>query len=504
MVNEMRRPDPARITLAEQALKESGRFIRKYDSKTQCEFNLLDSWLKYFKNDIPGAVMSASTAFKSDADNNDARITYATMSILSGRRPTGVIPKRETVTANERGDRNNAEARRQMAEQQRNRTRPGEIAEQMLTASPSTGNILQVDINTLNLDLFEQKIPAIQAQCVNSTMFSYSPGQSALCLLFWQAKPKNFVPTVTSAPGEPNQPGTTSRSATRTPAGRRESMSEGDPSAMMGRERGRGRNMDSRMTAPGDYGYAASTPGYSASGVRSTMESEWAAFGQLFLHHYTDPGIRFLGVNTDNPAARTEAVARMVQNPGPWAQVFASDPQSGLGQFAKIDAETPFVAIADTTGTIRYAGPTAGYLAPMVLAHFYSGPATPNLTAPALRLPAIPKTAVPAGTKPQSAIPMISVPVASVSSETGEPSEEELIENPSLYEAAKKLEYARSLFIPAGQKRFMTSKNGVETCREILRRWPNTPYSEEARQLLRKIPPEEQKKYNLTNEELGL
>lgn len=508
MVNEMRRPDPAKITVAEQTLKESGRFVRKFDSKIQCEFNLLDSWLKYFKNDIPGALMSASTAFKTDAENNDARITYAAMSILSGRRPAGVVAKREPAATNERGDRNGMDARRQMADQQRNRTRPGDIAEQLLTASPSTGNILQVDINALNLELFEQRVPAIQAQCVNSTSFAYTPGQSALCLFFWQAKAKNFAPVAAPMPGEPNQPGT-NRSGTRTVTTRREMTMEGDSSASMARERGRSRTMDSRTAGMNEYGYGVTTSAYAGTGIRSTIESESAAFGQLFLAHFADPGLRFLGVNTDNAAARMEAVARMVQNPGPWAQVFASDPQSGLVQFAKVDAETPFMAITDQTGTIRYAGPVSGFLAPMVLGHFNGkrSTSTPGFPAPAVPILTAPKPAIPASpviSKPQSAAPAVSAPVASISSEDNEPTEEELIENPSLYEAAKKLEYAKTLFIPAGQKRFMTSKNGVETCREIFRRWPNTKYAEEARQLLRKIPPDEQKRYNITNEELGL
>ena len=517
MVNEMRRPDPARLTIAEQTLKESGRFVRKFDQNIQCEYNLLDSWLKYFKNDIPGAAMSASTAFKTDADNNDAKITFAAMSILSGRRPTGVVPKREAATANDRNDRNSPEARRQMADQQRTRPRPNESTEQLLTASPSTGSILQVDINALNLDLFEQKIPALQALCVNSTNFSYSPGQSGLCLLFWQVRPKTFVPAATPAAGEPNQPGTASRPGQRNPAlaARRDPTGGGDYAAPMDRSRGgnsRGRAMDPRMTGMSDYGYGATTPGYGATGTRSTFEGETAALGQLFLAHYADPDLKFLGVNTDIAAAKKDAVTSIVQNPTPWAQAFASDPQSGLSQFAKVDAETPILAIADKTGTIRYAGPAAGFLAPMILEHLGGIGASVPSAAPAPATPAAPKPAAPvspAAPKPQPTVPAAPATPApklmtSASLEDIEPTEEELIENPSLYEAAKKLSYAKTLFIPSGQKRFMTSKNGVETCREILRRWPNTKYSEEAHQLLRKIPEDEQKRYKITNEELGL
>jgi hypothetical protein len=512
MVNEMRRPDPARLTIAEQTLKESGRFVRKFDQNIQCEYGMLDAWLKYFRNDIPGAAIAASAAFKTDGDNNDAKITFAAMTIVSGRRPTGVVAKKEVPLA---GDRNSADARRQMMEQPRNR-RPNETGEQPLMATASTGNILQVDINALNLDLFEQKVPALQTQCVNSTSFSYSPGQSGLCLLFWQVRPKTFVPSATPAAGEPNQPGTANRPGQRNaaPAARRDPMGGGDYPAPMNRGRDPSRSRSGAPLGMSMEGYPGMAPGYGATGTRSTVETETAALGQLFLAHYADPDLKFLGVNTDNAAAKKEAVARMVQSPTPWAQVFASDPKSGLGQFAKVEAEVPILAIADKTGAIRYAGPAAGFLAPMVLEHLGGlGSAVPSAApAPAVPTPAAPKPAAPvspAAPKPQSATPAVPAntvpkPKVSISLEDIEPTEEELENDPSLYEAAKKVEYAKTLFIPAGQKRFMTSKNGVETCREILRRWPNTKYAELARQLLRKIPEDEQKRYKITNEELGL
>jgi hypothetical protein len=45
---------------------------------------------------------------------------------------------------------------------------------------------------------------------------------------------------------------------------------------------------------------------------------------------------------------------------------------------------------------------------------------------------------------------------------------------------------------------------GVDLCRQIINEYHNTTYADEARKLLRTIPPNEQKRYNITNEEMGL
>jgi hypothetical protein len=263
--------------------------------------------------------------------------------------------------------------------------------------------------------------------------------------------------------------------------------------------------MDRSVPTGMGYDYSMMSPASMGTGITTSLESETTGFGQLFLTQYANPGLKFIAVNTDSISAQKDAVERILQSPWPWAQVFAADSKSGLGLFAKVEAETPILAIADTTGTIRYAGPASGFLAPMVLGHLG------NLTSasPAINAstPKPPVPSAPAMIQPSSPVPPqpgVKPSARASSANESEPTEDDLINNPSLFEAAKKLEFAKTLFIPAGQKRMLTSKNGVETCREIIRRWPNTFYSEQARQLLRQVPPDEQKRYNITSEELGL
>jgi hypothetical protein len=75
---------------------------------------------------------------------------------------------------------------------------------------------------------------------------------------------------------------------------------------------------------------------------------------------------------------------------------------------------------------------------------------------------------------------------------------------PEDYRAQKLLAYAKVVFIPAGNKGFITNQKSVDYCRQVIREYPDTIYVEEARKLLRSLSPENKKKYNITNEEMGL
>ncbi len=60
------------------------------------------------------------------------------------------------------------------------------------------------------------------------------------------------------------------------------------------------------------------------------------------------------------------------------------------------------------------------------------------------------------------------------------------------------------MYVSAGRKPVLTSKKGVDFCRQIIREYPNTKYEQEARMLLRRVPEYERKRYNITDKEMGL
>jgi hypothetical protein len=69
------------------------------------------------------------------------------------------------------------------------------------------------------------------------------------------------------------------------------------------------------------------------------------------------------------------------------------------------------------------------------------------------------------------------------------------------YQAGKDLSYAKQ-YIDMGK--YTTYKKGVDMCRNIMRKYPDTKYAEEARKLLRKVPERHKERYNITDEETGL
>ena len=68
-------------------------------------------------------------------------------------------------------------------------------------------------------------------------------------------------------------------------------------------------------------------------------------------------------------------------------------------------------------------------------------------------------------------------------------------------QAEKEIEYARG-FLKTG--RFTGYKKGIDLCRDVLRDYPDTKYADQARDLLKTVPERYQKRYNVTDEEMGL
>jgi hypothetical protein len=181
----------------------------------------------------------------------------------------------------------------------------------------------------------------------------------------------------------------------------------------------------------------------------------------------------------------------------------------GTLDIQKVTADKPVLAIVDRTGTVRYAGPAAGFLAPMVADNLLSSAAMPSLqtyTAPPQAAEQIGQqiaTIVGGQPSPQMLDPTPEgIEYTSPQPQLQPPQDSKItVED---FQAQKLLAYAQGLFIPAGRQKFLTSKMGVDLCRQIINEYPNTTYADEARKLLRTVPPHERKRYNITNEEMGL
>ena len=230
------------------------------------------------------------------------------------------------------------------------------------------------------------------------------------------------------------------------------------------------------------------------------------AYGQLFGSYLGHPKVKFLAVNTDPVRNAATVVNKLLESPWPWAHVMAAQSGSGMAQYADINSTQPKLAIVDTSGKIKYAGPAAGFLAPMMLKRLAGAPASSgSLRPPVGTTPPRPRTIFNQfkgllGGQSNKPKPVQPVPVNPRPNRTNEDDDEI---TPESYQAGKLLEYAK-MFVSAGRKPVLTSKRGIETCRQIIREYPNTKYEQEARLLLRRVPEYERKRYNITDKEMGL
>jgi hypothetical protein len=186
---------------------------------------------------------------------------------------------------------------------------------------------------------------------------------------------------------------------------------------------------------------------------------------------------------------------RLLKSPWPMAQVMGKDPESGdgeilLGQLEDINKTKQTLIITDNNGTIKYAGPAKGFIPVIVLDSL-------SLADPGVES-AVPSRSVPAEKKTTRVEPEEK---ARRPRPLGRRKASEELEDVDP-QAAKLLENAKA-FMRIGT-RFTTPKQAIELCRRIIREYPDTTYANQARGLLKKLPERHQKRYKITDEEMGL
>lgn len=451
-VNKGSEPSEKFIVESDIKLKGARPFMTKFNNDQKCQYYLATAWVKHFSGDDKNAYLSAQKAFKTNTENLDARITEATMAMLMDRAPMKMPPKPRT---------------------QKN-----------TNSYASKKSSLEFDIESIREDLIGRQISTSQVVCLNSTTLSYQPSQANLCVLFWcvtgkDGKPKFNEPVIETVV-DPNVPAI-------------------DPNLVPMPE-----SMNPRMMYRDRNGMEGK---YSADKSRS-FAADLKAFGDLYAKGFGNPEFQFVSVNTDNLMMTQQVLDDLMATPQPWAVTMAKLPMNGLEKFADVEVEKPTLAIIDKTGTVKYAGSPQGFLPKMILKKVGGMELADNavgiasVEAPKINMANLSKAMSLLQKKPAQT--QIAVPPTAAKTSTSKTNYREL-EDFEAFDAQKQLQMAKDLFLPAGKKRILTPKRGVDICREIIRKYPNTKYAEEARTLLREeVNPRYRERYKLTDEELGL
>ncbi len=483
LVNENQRPDVQTLADASSAVKTNRKNLKTFNDDAQCKYMMLSAWSHHFAGDPPKAFLAAAKAYKADPENSDAQISQVALAILADRKPVVIKPKNKKSNSRTR---QRQQPRQPIRSDQAFDPRgmgpgmpgpmgpdmrgpmapgPGMMMRRGQPAPPNrastSGNskgILQLDVSAIQTDLLDPRMARLELNCVNSTKFSFRPGETGLCILFWQLDPKNDdAPEITIDP---------SAQALTEPNGfappRRKTNTRSNS-----RSRPRGNTL--QPTDPDEF--------------------QMQAFTNLFAGAVGNSSVKFLGVNTDSLANKQKVIYKLVAKPRAWAQVLAADPASNASAFADLNIETPVMAIVTKNGTVKYTGPATGFLAPMILESISSVPATAKTrdrqsTEPRQRSSV---------DRPTPTEPATAAPLAQTS--------EDFIQVGQEYQAGKDLSYAEQ-YIKMGK--YTTYKKGVDMCRNILQKYPDTKYAEEARKLLQKVPERYHQRFKITNEEMGL
>lgn len=467
-INAHRSPSTDQMAANEAALRVPGSAMSYLDDNMQTKYYILKAWNEYFSDDLKTAQQIARTAFKKSLSNEDARVTMTSIYLLAG--------EKTVMSVNKKTPKKNNNTYRSYN-----------------TSSQGT-NLLDLDVDGLNTDLTDPKDPeeilAMELNCLNSTIFKYTPGSESLCVIFWKLSEEDTASFSSSEPNDPSAKPVTARKA--------------QPKSYGGYE-----NEYARQSGYNPYGSGAKIQ-------NPTFMSNTKAFKEMFSDAFGMDNVKFLAVNTDTLAAKQKVVEKLMEYPWPWANVMAHDPKSRDTQFKKIAIthEKPLMVITSNDGRIRYAGPAVGFLAPMMLSKLTgAGTNTTAVTFTATtKQPSNGQTGVaskimgmfgnpkPDNNKTTATVTNTAVnPTAVRKPVNTEPKEMSFSDE---YAAGKLLENAK-LFVKMS-KRVTTPRRGVDMCRELIAKYPNTKYSEAARVLLRDVPERYRKKYGITNEEMGL
>jgi hypothetical protein len=474
--NKGLKPAAGMIAGGQKTLEESKRYFPQMDDKQKSQYCLLQSWSAYYADEIKVAHMNAAKACKLDATNGDAWISQVAMALLAGKKPMLPRPSRPVRA-------------------QRNRQNPGggESPETTQGAAQIQKGKLDFDLSLFLAEAVGKKIGPLQLHCLNGTTLDYQPGSESLCVLFW----RKFESKAAVINNDPNK---------------------------------------AARTAPQPVPAEPILEGGMMGATNQTLEgTPQGAFGKLFQSGLSGGRVKFLAVNLDSSVNKHAVMEEMIKQPQPWAQVVVADQTEGLfSEFSSISPGRPVLMMTDTTGTIRYAGPATGFIAPMLLAGIVSGnvvgpggteektesvitPFTPVTPADSNSLATVNSSSLPADSNSlpsdsnslPRAVQTPTTPVTPAVQKSAQKARQPQTQYKELSEedkiqAERLVTYAEDLFMKTGAKHVTTYKRGIELCRQVMKEYPGSEYADKARQLLRQVPENQRSKYGITDQELGL
>lgn len=503
LANKNQRLEETQVQQAQSVLDESKRFVAVFEEQEKGIYMLLQAWTSFYQAPPPEALSWSLRACKTDEASRDAWNSQALFSILSDKRP--VLPRLET-----------SEPTRRPQRSPRRRRDEGLVGYAAATQPYTQQGVLDFDVLELNPRMFQQQLGQIELQTASGEKIEYKPGTDTLCMLLWQ-----------DVPVSADDVNDLQQQLQQTPE-------ETVQLAIQGMEQEVQRAAQEMIEgmAMGAFGaYSSQT---------ADIDSQRSYVEQLMSACKDHPDIKFVQINTFAPRQPEALNALPDYSQEPIPMVIAAAPNSNARQFLNWGQEKPLMVIVDTEGKVKFAGPAEGFMPAFILTELtgveidlakqkqqqktspgqMTMPDRPEMMDPMMMEMMMQETPL-TQTKPAdpnrpsdpnvAGRPDPNAPSSQLPSQRPPqrpPTQKQQYDFPTQaiedqIRAEKLLQSAQMHIDESRKLRMKNPKQGIEDARKVLEEFPNTPYADQARELLRRVPDRWKKQHNITDEELG-
>ena len=528
------------------------RYLAVFEDQQKCDYHALAAWSYHFGNKQKKATDNAESAQQAVPDNHNAIATRLTLGVLYEDYEAVIASLTQTEKAPEPEPK-----KRPKQIQKPQQTSPGMgmpgmmpgmgmpgMSQQGYTqqrkSSKRADGQLDIDPNLIRIDLLAKPFDP-NTESLNNTDPELEPN-SISCLLLWKLDDIDLdtyaIIAEPNEPNEPNEPDAPTDDIKQTPAISAQSPQEDElppgtagmfakakkkrtrpqqqPSpGMMNPQMGMPQQGPGMMMMPGMMpGMTPQMPGQTPqsqdpaeTGPQYTLSTrihpEIIDYGKMALRLGGNENLKFAMVNI-NDSADIETVANYLKyNPFPLPLLTITDSNSLDSTFIE-NTDSPTLLIIAPDKMVKYAGTISGFLPQATIESLL---ARPELFAEPAKLTI-------AELPPEPAVPAEQTITPPVQSEQPQPNEpaEPAVKKPTPPDedyfdphAEKLIENARAFIkISNVMVQGRSYKKPVDLCRQIIKNYPDTKYEDQARILMRSVPKRYRKRYNMTDEELGI
>ncbi len=427
-------------------------------------YSVLSAWVYYFDNKPEKAIRQIVSAYKLTPQNANVFKTYFALSLIY----RDYSPLAEIIAAQEVSP----------------SVEEPSILQDSSYQQPS-GAELNLDISRIRTDLLGKTFD------IHSKISDYNSslsGKKLACLFLWKLDPNELEKFTTAAAPAPVE-----KTAESVPSGESEFEETAE-------------QQETNKKNP-----------------------EIDLFSQLQNQFAKNTDVVFAAVNFNAPDKAKNVKNWLAENPQQWQAV---PPSAQLRQtatsFIGSAPDTPILLIISPDSAVRYLGNIDSFLPQILISNILANLqefAAPNEPNQPLKLPKAPpleeqteddedqpqttpqiEQAAPEPSPVESRAEQTPAHVQETPKETAPPAQPENQIDEDFFDprAETLIEHARAFFKIANRLQHHTYSKPVEMCKTVIKDYPNTKYSEQARTLMRQVPERFRERFDITDEELGL